>query len=78
MFTLQTAEKAMEAPSKYYFSWFIAVGGPDIGEGTGPSILYILKDIRVTASLILTMYSGMVFTAVDPILEPELRNKVGL
>ena len=78
LFTLKTAEKAVETPSENYLSWFVAVGGPETSEGDGPSILHILKDIRVTSTLILTTYAGMAFTAVDPILEPELKNKVDL
>lgn len=45
-------------------------------DGSTASIKQILKDIKIVASLILGSYSGIIWASVDPILEPELRNKV--
>lgn len=42
------------------------------------SVLSVLKDMKIIAAMVLGAYSGIIWSSMDPILEPELRNKYGL
>lgn len=50
--------------------------GNDLHQGT--PLKYIFCDIDIVCGLVLAAYSGTLWSSIDPILEPELRNKVSI
>ena len=55
----------------------VVVGSIGNTEEKSSSFKQILSNLNIVVSLLLTAFFGTMWTLIDPILEPELRDKVG-
>ena len=51
-------------------------GSSDNGEEESASFKQIFSNANIVITLLLTVFIGSLWTIIDPILEPELRDKV--
>lgn len=62
--------------AELFLTSFYIVVGERSDQGAPISVRAILSDINLVFSLMMATFSAAIWASIDPILEPELRNKV--